>query len=139
MAAPAVESRNLMTEDQLIQQRISDHLETIARAMERMADAGEEFTIIDGITHPQIREPPPSYDSLTNIVIDPGRPRLETTLCERIDAIERDKRTMQMAFGIAMTGIVICYIYSEGPAIPLPALLGMLLALSIGCAVSRRV
>ncbi len=139
MAAPAVESRILMTEDQLLQQQISDHLDKIATAMRRMADAMEESTIVDGITHPHIREPPPSYDSSINIVIDPGRPCLQTTICDRIDAIERDKRTLQMAFGIAMTGTAICYFYSEGPAIPLPALFGMLLALAVGCAISRRI
>ena len=138
MAALAVESRTLVTEDQLLQQKISDHLEKIATAMKRMADAMEESTIFDGMTHPQIREPPPSYAVSTHLVLDSGRPYLQTPVHDRIDAIERDKRTLQIAFGIAMTGIAICYICSEGEPIPLSVLFGMLLALVVGCTVSRR-
>ena len=138
MAALAVENRTLVTEDQLLQQKISDHLEKIATSMKRMADAMEESTIFDGVTHPQIREPPPSYAVSNHLVLDSRRPFLQTPVHDRIDAIERDKRTLQIAFGIAMTGITICYICSEGEPIPLSLLLGMLLALAVGCAVSRR-
>ena len=106
--------------------------------MERMAGAIEESTIVDGMTHPQIREPPPSYAMSTHFVLDPGRPCLQSPVHDRIDAIERDKRTLQIAFGMAMIGIAICYICSKGEPIPLPVLLGMLLALAVGCAVSRR-
>lgn len=137
MAAAAAESRTMMTEDELVQQRITDHLEKIATAMERMANAMETSTIVEGIGHGQIREPPPSYDVSTNIVIDPGRPWLQDPVHDRIDAIERDKRTLQIAFGIGITGIAICYNYSKADAIPLPVLLGMLLALLVGCAVTR--
>ena len=138
MPAAAVERRAMMTEDELVQQRIFDYLEKIDTAMRRMADAMETLTINDRVTHRQVREPPPSYDMSTNIVIDPGRPYIQIPIHDRIDAIERDKRTLQMAFGMAITGIAICYIYSEGKAIPLPVVFGMLLALAVGCAVSRR-
>ena len=129
----------MMTEDELVQQRIFDYLEKIDTAIQRMADAVATLTINDRITtHRQVREPPPSYDMSTNIVIDPGRHDIQIPIHDRIDAIERDKRTLQMAFGMAITVIAICYIYSEGKPIPLPVLLSMLLALAVGCAVSRR-
>ena len=128
----------MMTEDELVQQKISDHLEKIGMAMARMADAMETPTIDDRITHRQVREPPPSYDMSTNIVVGPGRPGLQSPVHDRIDAIEKDQRTLQIAFSMAITGIAICYIYSEGKAIPLPAVFGMLLVLAVGCAVSRR-
>ena len=137
MAAPAVESRTLMTEDQLLQQKISDHLEKMATAMKRMADAMEESTMVDGMTHPQIRESTPSYAMSTHFVIDPGRLFLQNPVHDRIDAIERDKRSLQTAFGIAMTGIAVCYIWCEGKSIPLPVLLGLLIALGVGCAISK--
>ena len=138
MAATAVESRTMMTENEVVQQRISDHLGEIRTAMTRMAVAMEASTINDRITHRQVREPPPAYEMSTNIVIEPGRPDLQIPIHDRIDAIERDKRTLQIAFGMAITAIAICYIYSEAKPIPLPVLLSMLLAFAVGCAVSRR-
>ena len=96
MAAPAVESPSLMTEDQLLQQQISDHLESIAVAMNRMADAMEE--------------PPPPYAVSNHLVNDHRRPCLQSPVHDRIDAIERDNRTLQIAFGIVTTGIAIFFI-----------------------------
>ena len=114
MAEHAVESQFLMTEDQLLQQQMSDHLREIATAMHRMADAMEEPTIVDGITHPQIREPPPSYAMSTHLVGDPTPPWLQNPVHDRIDGLERDKRMLQIAFGIAVTGIAIYFICSTG-------------------------
>ena len=137
MAEHAVESQFLLTEDQLLQQRISDHLGEIATAMHRMADAMEESTIVDGITHPQIREPPPSYAMSTHVVSDPTHPWPQSPVHNRIDALERDKRTLQIAFGMAIAGIAIYFICSTDEPIPLPLLLGMLLALAVGYTISR--
>ena len=106
--------------------------------MQRMADAMEESTIVDGIKHLQIREPPPSYAMSTHLVSDPARPWLQSPVHDRIDAIERDKRTLQIAFGIAMAGIAICFICSADKPILLPLLLGMLLVLAVGYTISRR-
>ena len=138
MAAAAVQSRTMMTENELVQQRIDDHLAKIATAMERMAVAMETSAIDEGINHRQIRDPPPSYDVSTNTVIGPRRPRLQDPVHDCIHAIERNIRTLQIAFAIAITGIAICFNYSEADRIPLPVLLGMLLALAAGYAVSRR-
>lgn len=120
MATPAVEGPSLITEDQLLQQQISDHLESIATAMNRMADAMEE--------------PPPPY----HLVNDPRRPCLQSPVHDRIDAIERDNQTLQIAFGIVMTGIAIFFICRGDQPIPLPLLLGMLPALAVGYVISRR-
>ena len=124
MAAPAAESPSLVTEDQLLQQRISDHLENIATAMNRMADAMED--------------PPPPYAMSTHFVNDPRSPCLQSPVHDRIDAIERDNRTLQIAFGIVMTGIAIFFICKGDQPIPLPLLLGMLSALAVGYVISRR-
>ena len=123
MAAPAVENPSLITEDQLLQQQISDHLESIATAMNRMADA---------------MEPPPSYAMSTDFVNDPRRPYLQSPVHDRIDAIERENWTLQIAFGIVMTGIAVFFICRADQPIPLPVLLGMLSALAVGYVISRR-
>lgn len=128
----------MVTENELVQQRIDDHLAKIAAAVGRMADAMETLTNSGGINHRQIREPPPPYNMSTNTVNNPRRPWLQDPVHDRIDAIERDNWTLQIALDIAITGIAICYIYSEAGGIPLPLLLLMLLALAVGYAVSRR-
>ena len=137
MAAAAVQSRTMMTEGELIQQKICDHLAKIDTAMERMADAMTTAAIGGGTNHQQIPENPPSYDVSTNADIDPERIRLQDPVHDRIDALERNYRTLQIAFGIAITAIAICYYYGEAAEIPWPILLVMLLAIIVG-AVSRR-
>lgn len=127
MAVPAEENPSLMTEDQLLQQRISDHLEQIATAMRRMADAMEEST-----------EPPPSYTMSNQLISDRTRPWLQNSLHDRIDAIERAERTLQIVFSIAIAGIAIYFICSADGPIPLPLGLGMLLALAVGYTISTR-
>ena len=136
MVAAAVQSRTMMTEVELIQQKICDHLAKTDTSMERMADAMRTASIGKAINHQQIHEKPPSYDVSTNADISPERPQLQDPIHDRIDAIERNYRTLQIAFGIAITANAICCYYSDAPEIPLPILLVMLLAIIVG-AVSR--
>ena len=138
MATAAVQSRTMITENELVQQGISEHLAKIAASTERIAVSMEKLAVVEGINHRQVREQPPSYDVATNTVIGPRRPRLQNPVHDYIEAIERDLRTLQIAFAIAIIGIAICYTYSEAGGIPLPVLLGMLLVLAAGFAVSRR-
>ena len=126
-----------MTEDELIQQKIFDHLAKIDTAMERMADAMRTAAIGGGINHQQIHEKPP-YDVSTNADMDPERTRLQDSLHDRIDAIEKNIRTLQIVFAIAIIFIAICYYYSGATAVSLPVCLVMVLVIITGIVVSMR-
>ena len=127
-----------MTEGELIQQNIFDRLAKIDTEMERIADAMRTAAIGGGINHQQIHEKPPSYDVSTNADMDRECARLQDSLRNRIDAIEKSIWILHIVFAIAIVGIGICYYHSGATAVSLPVCLVMVLVIIIGIVVDRR-